>query len=77
MNVEELIEELKALPPTALVLVRIEMNEDWNPAGGGEWYPFDVPREEGILSLGYDGGIVYVKVDEPEPPKTTRKVLEP
>lgn len=73
MNVQELIEELKALPPTALVLVAIEMNEDWSEGTGGEWCPFDVPREETILSVGYDRGVVYVHLDEPEPSKAYPK----
>lgn len=62
MTVEELIRELQALPPTAIVVARIRRNvspDGW--AGLDELYEFrDAPIEGAV----YDLGEVYFQLDE-------------
>lgn len=58
MTVEELIEELRALPPTALVVFRHTRD--------------DVPDEYETVDCYYDGGEAFIDIhapddDDPEP----------
>ena len=60
MTVEELIDTLRAMPPTAHVDVQIRKNVNYD-SGMEELYEF---REAAVESVVYSRGIVIVQLDE-------------
>ena len=61
MTVEELIEELNALPRTATILVQIRKNVGYENGALDELYEF---REEMIETVLYGLGRVVIQLDE-------------
>lgn len=62
MTVEQLIEELRAMPSTSRVGVRIRANVNFEGALEG----MEDERDEDVLGVNYAHGEVSILLDEPE-----------
>lgn len=60
MTVEELIDELRVMPPTAMVEVQIRKERN----GAGDLVPVYEFRDGAIDGLVYDLGVVSIRLDE-------------
>lgn len=72
MTVEELIEELRALPATATVLVRVRGNVSYD----GQIEPLYEYRDEAVEQLLYELGEVTIHLDENVSREVEKKVGE-